>query len=97
MNETPSPEDLLQKARRLEAAGEDDAAKAAYLEALRAHPEHYVALCELGTLALSTGHRSAARTAYQRAIQLQPGNPVARVNLGNVYYQDGDMPRAAKR
>ena len=97
MDETRSAELLLQEARGLEAAGQDDAAKAAYLQLLRLDSGHYTALCELGTLALSTGHRSAAQTAYERAVQLQPANPESRVNLGNLYYQDGELQRAREQ
>jgi len=89
-----STEVLLQEARDLEAAGEDEAAKAAYVEVLRRDPAHYSALCALGTLALSTGYRAAAQTAYRQAVRLQPDNPVGRVNLGNLYYQNAELQRA---
>jgi hypothetical protein len=97
VNDARPPEVLLQEARGLEAAGQVEAAKAAYLQLLRVDPDHYHALCELGALALSTGHRTAAQTAYQRAVQLQPHNPAARVSLGNLYYQDGELQRAREQ
>jgi glutathione synthase/RimK-type ligase-like ATP-grasp enzyme len=97
VNETSSPEVLLQRARDLDASGQDDAAKAAYLQLLRVDPGNYTALCELATLAVASGHRSAAHTAYQVAVRLQPGNPVARVNLGNLYYQDGELHDAREQ
>jgi hypothetical protein len=97
VDETRSADVLLQEARGLEAAGQDDAAKAAYLQVLHLDSGHYTALCELATLALSTGHRSAAQTAYERAVQLQPTNPQCRVNLGNLYYQDGELLRAREQ
>ena len=97
VSESRSAQVLLQKARDLQAAGEDEAAKAAYVEALRLDPANYAALCELGTLAGSTGFRSAAQTAYLQAVRLQPENPVGRVNLGNLYYQSGELQEAREQ
>lgn len=97
MSDSQSPEVLLQQARGLEAAGQDEAAKAAYVEVLRLDPANYAALCALGTLALSTGYRSAAQTAYRQAVELQPDNPVGRVNLGNLYYQSGELQGAREQ
>jgi hypothetical protein len=97
VNDTRSPEVLLEVARGLEAAGQLEGAKAAYLQVLRVDSRNYSALCELAALALSTGHRAAAETAYQRAVQLQPHNPAARVNLGNLYYQDAELQRAREQ
>jgi tetratricopeptide (TPR) repeat protein len=94
VSDTRPAEVLLEQARGLDAAGQLEAAKAAYLQLLQVDPANYTALCELATLALSTGHRAAARTALQRAVQLQPHNPLARVNLGNLYYRDGELQRA---
>jgi hypothetical protein len=85
---------LLERARRLESTGQDELAKAAYLEVLRLDPTHGAALNELGGLAWATGHRSAARTAYQQAVKCHPGNPVGRVNLANVLFQMGDLAEA---
>ncbi len=85
---------LLARARRLDADGADDQAKAAYLELLSIDPCHFAALNELGTLALSTGHRSAAQTAYARAVHCHPENPVGHVNLGNVLFEDGELAAA---
>jgi Tetratricopeptide repeat len=94
VSDTCPAEVLLEEARGLDAAGQLEAAKAAYLQLLQVDPVNYIALCELAALALSTGHRAAAHTALQRAVQLQPHNPVARVNLGNLYYRDGELQRA---
>jgi tetratricopeptide (TPR) repeat protein len=86
--------ELLERARRLERAAEDELAKAAYIELLKIDPCHFAALNELGTLALSTGHRSAAQTAYAQAVRCHPDNPVGRVNLGNVLFENDDLPGA---
>jgi len=89
--------DLLERARRLEGAGQDEPAKAAYIELLKIDPCHFAALNELGSLALSTGHRSAAQTAYTRAVHCHPDNPIGRVNLGNVLFEDGDFAGALEQ
>jgi tetratricopeptide (TPR) repeat protein len=89
--------ELLERARRLDAAGRDEPAKAAYMEVLKIDPCHFAALNELGTLALSTNHRTAAQTAYARAVQCHPDNPVGRVNLGNVLFENGDMAAAREQ
>jgi tetratricopeptide (TPR) repeat protein len=85
---------LLERARRLESTGEDEPAKAAYLELLHLDPTHWAALNELGTLAWATGYRSAARTAYRQAVKCHPDNAVGRVNLANVLYQMDDLAGA---
>jgi tetratricopeptide (TPR) repeat protein len=86
--------ELLERARRLERAGQDEPAKAAYIELLKVDPCHFAALNELGTLALATGHRSAAQTAYTQAVRCHPDNPVGRVNLGNVLFESGELAAA---
>ncbi|HLI19645.1 MAG TPA: tetratricopeptide repeat protein, partial [Stellaceae bacterium] len=85
---------LLVRARSLAARGEDDAAKAAYLDVLRRDQTHFAALNELAALAYAGGHRSAARTAYEQAVRCHPDNPIGRVNLGNLLYDDQDFAGA---
>jgi tetratricopeptide (TPR) repeat protein len=85
---------LLEHARILDRAGQDEPAKAAYIDLLKIDPCHFEALNELGNLALATGHRSAAQTAYTQAIRCHPDNPVSRVNLGNVLFENEDFPGA---
>jgi tetratricopeptide (TPR) repeat protein len=85
---------LIERARRLAASGEDDAAKAAYVDVLRRDPTHFAALNELGTLAYASGHRSAARTAYEQAVRCHPQNPLGRVNLGNLLADEQDFAGA---
>jgi glutathione synthase/RimK-type ligase-like ATP-grasp enzyme len=91
---TPSFADALARARSLAATGEDEAAKAAYVEVLRCDPRHFAALNELATLAYESGHRAAARTAYEQAVSHHPRNPIGRVNLGNLLLDDGDLAGA---
>src|SRR5271163_4719731 len=80
----------LQRARTLARAGQDDAAKQAYIEVLRQDPRNFDALNELATLAWAGGYRSAARTAYTQAVAHHPDNVVARVNLGNLLRDEQD-------
>jgi tetratricopeptide (TPR) repeat protein len=84
----------LAPARALALRGEDDAAKAAYLDILRRDATHFFALNELGTLAYASGHRSAARSAYEQAVRCHPDNPTGRVNLGNLLAEDGAFAAA---
>jgi hypothetical protein len=84
----------LNVARQFAATGQDEEAKAAYIDVLRLDATNFHALNELATLALSTGHRSAARTAYRQAVLCHPANPVSRVNLGNIYFEDGELAAA---
>lgn len=94
MSEAAEIAALLAEARRLAEAGEEAAAKEAYLQILRHDPAQFDALNELGTLAYESGHRSAARTAYEQAVRCHPGNPIARVNLGNVLIEAGEFAAA---
>jgi hypothetical protein len=84
----------LEHARRLARAGDDEAARLAYLEVLRGDPTNVYALIELGNLALAGGFRSAAKTAYAEAIKHHPANPIARVNLANLLRADNDSAAA---
>ncbi len=80
----------LARARALAAKAEDEAAKSAYLDILRADPAHLSALNELGTLALGGGFRSAARTAYLQAVRHHPRDKIVRVNLANLLREERD-------
>lgn len=84
----------LERARVLARAGDDEAAKQAYLEVLQRDATQFDALNEVAALAYASGHRSAARTAYKQAVMCHPSNPVARVNLGNLLFEDGDLSDA---
>ena len=63
-------DERLAHARTLAAAGDDDAAKLAYVEVLRGDPANLDALNELGNLAFSGGSAAqpAARTARPSGI-----------------------------
>ncbi|HVJ40019.1 MAG TPA: hypothetical protein VM639_00925 [Dongiaceae bacterium] len=85
---------ILGQARSFASAGDDAAAKRAYLDILQRDPTHFDALNELAALALAGGYRTAARSAYQQAVQLHPANPVGRVNLANLLLDEGDAAGA---
>jgi Flp pilus assembly protein TadD len=73
-------ENAVMRARALAWSGDDEAAKAAFVEALRLDATHFEALNDLGALALASGHRSAARTSYRQAVRCHPSHPIGRVN-----------------
>jgi glutathione synthase/RimK-type ligase-like ATP-grasp enzyme len=87
-------EQLLEAARACYFAGDDAAAREAYVEVLKRDPCERRALSELGALALASNHRSAARTAYQQAVHCHPGDPAALVDLGNLELQDNELTNA---
>ncbi len=89
-------EEAVARAQNLARRGEDEAAKAAYLEALQCDPTHFVALNDLAALLCASGHRSAARRAYAQAIAHHPQNPIAPANLGNLLFEDGDAAGAER-
>src|SRR6202050_1000160 len=84
----------VKRARTLAWSGDDEAAKAAFVEALRLDPTHFDALTDLGALACASGHRSAARTSYRQAVRCHPSNPIGRVNLGNILVEDDELAEA---
>jgi hypothetical protein len=92
--ESGSTREALQQARRYAAAGDDEAAKQAYLCVLRLDPAHLPALREIGALATAGGHRSAARTAFLQAIHHHPQDPGVRVAVANLLAEDGDQSGA---
>jgi tetratricopeptide (TPR) repeat protein len=87
----PGIAEPLARARALAARADDAAAREAYLEVLGRDPDHFVALNELGNLALAGGFRSAARTAYERAVRCHPDNKVGHTNLANLLRGERDV------
>ena len=81
----------VRRARDLAMRGEDEAAKQAYVDALRLDAACFDALNDLGALTYASGHRSAARTAYRQAVQCHPSNPIGHVNLANVLAEERDL------
>ena len=95
----PSPSeaslaDHLARGRALASLAEDEAAKRAYLDALKRDPTCLEALLELARLALRSGHRSAAITCWGQAIFCHPAEPAAHVNLGALLLESGALEAA---
>ncbi len=65
--------------------GNEDAAAAAFEHALRIHPEHTLALIELGKMALGNRRKDEALSYLQRAFAANPDYSQVHVHLGNVY------------
>ncbi|HTX50614.1 MAG TPA: hypothetical protein VME40_14605 [Caulobacteraceae bacterium] len=87
---------MLALGRRLAATGADEAAKSAYLAALRLDPTCAEALVAIARLACRGGHRSAARTALAHCIACHPSDAAARLSLGRLLLESGehDLARA---
>ena len=86
--------ELLARGRRHASLAEDEAAKRAYLDALKREPASLEALLELARLALRSGHRSAAITCWRQAIFCHPQEPAAHVNLGGLLLEAGEFEAA---
>ena len=87
-------ESLLARARALDAQGNDEEAKRAYVEVLRADTDNFDALTALGTLAMKTGHRTAARSAFAHAAQAHPHLALGHANLGILLSDAGELAAA---
>jgi hypothetical protein len=86
--------DLLAHGRLQASLGADEAAKRAYLDALKRDAGCLEALQELARLALRSGHRSAAITCWRQAIFCRPKEPAAHVNLGGLLLESGGFDAA---
>ncbi len=80
----------LERARCLAAAGDDEAARQAYLDLVILDPAHPAALTELGELARSGGYMAAARQAYRHAVQCHPQDTTARVGYADLLCEASD-------
>ena len=88
--------DVVNRAQRLQQAGDDAAAVAQYQGWIADGPPalRHVACFNLGTL-LGAAHRDAeAEAAYRRAVELQPDFAHARLNLGHLFERAG-QPESA--
>lgn len=61
-----------------------------YIQVLQREPHHLVALNNLGSVLMATGHRSAARIAYKEATVRHPDDPISHVNLGNFLVEEAE-------
>jgi tetratricopeptide (TPR) repeat protein len=71
------------------------AAIAAYQEVLKQHPNHPLALSNLGAVHARMGNYAQAIPIYQQALAADPDNPGIRFNLGLAYSQSGQVRLAA--
>jgi len=94
MNQLAKVAQHLRDARQFAQAGDDNAARGAYVDALRLEPTHLEALSELGTSAFEGGFRSAARTAFEQAALHHPNSLSALANLGQLLLLEGDLAGA---
>ncbi|MGO8740496.1 tetratricopeptide repeat protein [Rhodoblastus sp.] len=88
------PETFFDRAVALARRGDNEAAKAAYIEALRRDPTHFGALNDLACLLHGEGRLSAARLAYAQAVALHPDHPAGRINFGNFLLEADDAAGA---
>lgn len=72
----------------------DEAAIAAYEQAIALDPGLAAAHTNLGNLRYERGERSAALRCYETAVALDPDQPEALYNLANIYEEEGDLEMA---
>ena len=65
--------------------GDEEAAVAGFEHAIRIHPDHTLALIELGKIALGNRRNDEALAYFQKAHVANPDYSQVHVNLGNVY------------
>ena len=84
----------FERARALDAAGEDATAQRGYLAVLDLDPAHFGALTNLANLLERQGHGEIARAGYREAALNHPDNPAAHVNLGASLLDIDDLEAA---
>jgi tetratricopeptide (TPR) repeat protein len=72
----------------------EDAALAAYRQALALDPHFAAAHTNCGNLSHRLGRLDDARASYEAALAIDPEQPEARYNLGNLYEELGEHGRA---
>lgn len=91
------PARYLEAAAGLEAAGQRQAAAAAYEAAIARWPEEPIAWLGRGNVAQAAGDQPAAADAYLRAIELDPGNVAARNNLAQLLLEAGCLEESRRQ
>jgi hypothetical protein len=91
---TQHPATQFHRAAQLDAAGQTEAARAAYLAILTQAPDHAATLNNFGALLCRTGYRTAGRTAFAQAASCHPGDAAGHVNLANLLREDGALDQA---
>ncbi len=80
-----------------EAGGRPDAARDAYVDALRLDPRSASAALALGKLALAENDYRTAERLFQQAVRADPGYVAARLALADLYYGPLNDPQRAVR
>ncbi len=80
---------------KLEGAGKDDEATAAYRAALSVDPQLAAAHTNLGAIAYRRGNRETARTAFEAALASDPDQPEARYDLARLLFETGEIELCA--
>lgn len=80
----------------LEARGDAPGAARAYVHALAADPNHYLACLNLGALAGRRRDFGEAIAWLSRAVEIQPGSEEAWSSLGGAYLGAGDLANARR-
>ena len=79
----------IRRAHDLARCGDNEGAKAIYLQILEQDPGHFDTLIELGRIAWETGDRTTSLVAFSLAVQHRPENKIAHVQLANFLTDDG--------
>lgn len=77
-----------------EAAGDLQAAKKSYNEAIKYAPKLGQAYVNLGMMELNAGDRDGARAYFERALEAQPYNPAAHNNMSVLLREAGEYEEA---
>ncbi len=88
---------LIREGHPLEDAGEFDAARNRYQEALSVAPDYWRAYLNLGNLHRKLMQPIEAIRCYERAIELAPHEATGYLNLGNAHMDAGNASEAATR
>jgi tetratricopeptide (TPR) repeat protein len=91
------PARFIEAAAGLEAAGQRQAAGAAYDAAIARWPGEPLAWLGRGNIAHAGGDHAAAADAYLRAIGLEPGNVAARNNLAELLLDAGCLDESRRQ
>lgn len=94
---TAKADALIRGGHPLEDAGEFDAARNRYQEALSVAPDYWRAYLNLGNLHRKLMRPLEAIRCYERAIELAPHEANSYLNLGNAHMDAGNASEAATR
>jgi spermidine synthase len=85
---------LVKLAERRYAAGERDASRRAYAQALRWDPGHFLALYNLARFAYEDGDAPRARALTEQGLRQAPHSPSLNYRMGLLLYNEGRMDAA---